>query len=77
MFQEIRSDDFVIHDEASIVLDRSHQPNEEQAFDEPIEWNYFSDVEREEFNSGEASKDNPVDEPFLIISCLLRFHSLH
>lgn len=60
MFQEIRSDDFRVHNNASIVLDWSHAPNKEDTFQEPIEGNNSSDVKRKELNNGENCKDDPI-----------------
>lgn len=77
VLQEVWSDDFIIHDVASVAFNGSHQPDEEQALDKPVEWNNFSDIEREELDGTEAAKDDPVNKPFLIIGRLLRFHSLH
>jgi hypothetical protein len=45
MLQKIWSDDFVIHNNASIILDRQHAPQEKDAFQEPIERYDLCDVE--------------------------------
>jgi hypothetical protein len=44
MFQEVWSDDFVIHDDTSIIFDGSHAPDEECAFNKPVERYDFRDV---------------------------------
>lgn len=77
MFQEIRADDFLVHHDASIVLDRSHAPDEEGALDEPVEGDDLADVQREEFNDGEASEDDPVGQPLRVVALIVSFDGLH
>ena len=60
MFQEIWPDNFVIHDDTSIIFDRSHTPDEECAFNKPIERYDFCDVKWEEFKGWERSENHPV-----------------
>lgn len=77
MLQEIRTDDLLVHDDTSVVLDRSHAPYEENAFQQPVEWNNFHDVEREEFNDREASENHPVGQPFGVVRFIFRFNGFH
>lgn len=67
MFQEIRSDDLLIHHHTSIVGNWSHAPDKENALDEPIERNHFCDVKREKLKHREAGVDNPVSQPFCVV----------
>lgn len=60
MLQEIWSDNFLIQENRSVVLQRSHAPHKENAFQEPVEGNNFRDVQREEFKNGEHCENDPV-----------------
>lgn len=77
MLQEVRSDDFAVQDEAAVVGDRSHAPDEEDALQEPVEWNHSGDVQREELKDREASVDHPVGQPLGVIRFVSGFDSFH
>lgn len=77
MFQEVRADDLFIHNNASVVRDWSHAPDEKNAFQQPVEWDNFDDVEREEFDDREASEDHPVGQPFGVICLVLCLDCFH
>jgi hypothetical protein len=57
VLQKVGADDFVVHHDTAVVLDRGHAPHEEDALEEPVEGNHLCDVEREEFDDGEGRKD--------------------
>lgn len=77
MLQEVRSDHFVVHDDASIVGDRSHAPDKEDALEKPVEWNHLGNVEREELEDGEAGVDHPVSQPFGVVGLVSGLNSFH
>lgn len=77
MFQEIRSNDFVVHDDTAVVFDWSHAPDEEEALQEPVEGNNFGDVKREEFKNGETGEDDPIGQPFCVIGLVFGFDGFH
>lgn len=57
MFQEIRPDDFGVHNDTAVVLDRSHAPHEEDALEEPVEGNHLCDVQREKLDHWESGEN--------------------
>lgn len=67
----------MVADNRSIVLDRSHAPDEEDAFQEPVEGDDPGDVEREELEDREHGKDDPVGQPFSVVGLVFRFDSFH
>lgn len=77
MLQEVRPDYLLVHDDTSVIFDRRHAPHEEDALQQPVEWNNFDDVEREEFDDREASEDHPVGQPFSVVGLVFRFDSFH
>lgn len=77
MLQEVWPDHLGVHDDASIVGDRSHAPDEEDALEEPVEWNHLGDVQREEFEDGEACVDHPVSQPFGVVRFVGTLNSFH
>lgn len=77
MFQEVWSDDSLVHDNAAVVLDWSHTPDEEDALKKPVEGNHFCNVEREELKNWEGRKDHPVSQPFRVIAFVVWFDGLH
>ena len=61
MFQKVWPDDFVIHDDTSIIFNWCHTPDEENAFNKPIKRYNFCDVKWEEFKGWERSENHPVN----------------
>lgn len=68
MFQEVWPDHLVVQEDGSIILNWSHAPNVENALQQPVERDHFGDESREEFQSGEDGKKNPVGEPFGVVT---------
>lgn len=77
MFQKVRTDDFVVHDDTAVVFDRGHAPDEEDALQKPVEGNNFGDVQREELDGREHGKDDPVGQPLGVIGFVFCFDGLH
>lgn len=77
MLQEVWPDDFGVHDDAAVVVDGRHAPDEEDALQEPVEWNHLGDVQREELEDREAGEDHPVSQPFGVVALVFRLHGLH
>lgn len=77
MLQEVWSDDLVVHDDAAVVGDRSHAPDEEDALEEPVERNHLRDVEREELEHREDGVDHPVGEPLCVVGLVGALDGLH
>ena len=59
VLQEVWSNNFVIHDDTSIVLDWSHTPDEESTLQKPVEGDYLCDVERKELDCRKCSENHP------------------
>jgi hypothetical protein len=43
VLQEVGADDFVVHHDTAVVLDRGHAPHEEDALEKPVEGNHLCD----------------------------------
>ena len=77
MFEEVWSDEFVVNHDASVILDGSHAPDEENALDQPVEWDDLADVEREELDDREGRENHPISQPFGVVCLVLCLDGFH
>jgi len=67
VLEEVRPHNAIVQNDGAIEVSGDHQPDQEEALQQPIERNPPGDEVHEEFKNREDSEDHPVGEPLLIV----------